>query len=118
MAHDPLISIRTVPGCIGVGQAIEGVAVAGFDGIEPSLIDQKAQAGMMKPNQGTNAREIKAVWVKWGTCSTGCQCNNLGCSVQVVDQAGYSGSAGGKDALAGMKMVFSRHGWRNDHWGR
>ncbi len=67
MAHDRLIHIRTVPGCIGVGEAIEGVAVASFDGIEPSLLDRKAQAGMIKSNQGTNAGEIKAVWVKWGS---------------------------------------------------
>ncbi len=61
MAHDRLVSIQTVPVCIGVGEAIEGVAVAGFDGIQPSLLDWKAQAGMIEPNQGTNAGEIKAV---------------------------------------------------------
>jgi hypothetical protein len=84
MAHDCLISIRTVPGCIEVGEAIEGVTIAGFDGIKPSLFDWKAQAGMIKSNQGTNAREIKAAWVKWGTCGLGCQGNKLGCTVQVT----------------------------------
>ncbi len=64
MAHDHLVSIRTVPGCIGVGEAIKGVAVSGFDGIKPSLLDRKAQAGMIETNQGTNAGEIKAVWVE------------------------------------------------------
>ncbi len=96
MAHDRLISVWTVPGCIGVGEAIKGVAVAGFDGVKPSLLDQKALAGRKESNQGTNAGEIKAAWVKWGTCGTGYQGNSLGCTVQVVDQAGYPGRAGGK----------------------
>ncbi len=64
MAYDPLVSVQTVPGCIGVGVAIEGVAVAGIDGIKPHLLDRKAQAGMIETNQGTNAGEIKAAWVK------------------------------------------------------
>ncbi len=118
MAHDHLLSIRTLPGCIGVDKAIEGVAVASFDGVKPSLLDRKAQAGMIESNQGINAGEIKAVWVKWGTCGTGCQGNSLGCTVQVVDQAGYPGSADGQDALARMRMDCSRHGWGNGHWGR
>ncbi len=118
MAHDCLVSVRTVPGYIGVGEAIEGVAVAGFDGIKPSLLDRKAQAGMIESNQCTNAGEIKAAWVKWGTCGTGCQGNSLGCTVQVVDQAGYLRRAGGKDALAGMRVSCCRHGWWNDHWGQ
>jgi hypothetical protein len=63
-AYDCLVSIQTVPGCIGVGEAMEGVAVAGFDGIKPSLLDRKAQAGMIETSQGTNAGEIKAAWVK------------------------------------------------------
>ncbi len=63
MAHDCLVSSRTVHGCIEVGEAIEGVAVAGFDGVKPSLLDRKAQAGMIETNQGTNAGEIKAAWV-------------------------------------------------------
>ncbi len=109
MAHDCLVSIWTVLCCIGVGEAIEGVAVARFDDIEPSLLDWKAQAGMIESNQGTNAGEIKAVWVKWGTWGTGCQGNSLGCTVQVVDQAGYPGRAGGKDALAGTRIGCSRH---------
>ncbi len=67
MACDCLVSIRTVHGCIGVGEPIKGVAVAGFDGVKPSLLDRKAQAGMIESNQGANARGIKAAWVKWGT---------------------------------------------------
>ncbi len=118
MAHDHLIRIWTVPGCIGVGEAIKGVAVSGIDSVEPSLLDRKAQAGMIKSNQGTNAGEINAVWVKLGTCGMGCQVNSLGCTIQVVDQAGYPRSAGSLDALAEMRMVCSRHGWRDDHWDR
>jgi hypothetical protein len=68
MAHDCLISVRIVPGCIGVGDAIKGVVVAGFDGVKPSLLHRKAQAGMIESNQSTNAGEVKAAWVKWGTC--------------------------------------------------
>ncbi len=64
MAHDHPIGIRTVPGSIGVGEALKGVAVAGFDSVEPSLLDSEVQAGMIEPNLGTNAGEIKAVWVK------------------------------------------------------
>ncbi len=81
MAHDHLISIRTVLGRIGVGEALEGVAVADFDGVNPSLLDQKAQAGMIEPNQGPDAGEIKAAWVKWVTCGTGGQGNHLGYTV-------------------------------------
>ncbi len=81
MAHDRLISIRTVLGRIGVGEALKGVAVAGFDSIEPSLLDREAQAGMIEPNQGPNAGEIKAAWVEWGTCGTGGQGNHLGCTI-------------------------------------
>ena len=81
MAHDRLIGIRTVLGCIGVADALEGVAAAGLDSVEPSLLDRAAQAGMIEPNQGPDAGEIKAVWVKWGTCGTGGQGNHLGCTV-------------------------------------
>jgi hypothetical protein len=112
MAHDRLISVQTVPGCIGVGEAIEGVSVASFDGVKPSLHDRKAQAGMIETNQGTNAGEIKAAWVKWGICGTGGQGNSLGCAIQVVDQAGDPGRVGGKDALAGIRVCCRRHGWQ------
>ncbi len=81
MAHDRLIGIRTVPDHIGVGEAFEGVAVASFDSIEPSLLDWEAQAGIIEPNQGTDAGEIKAAWVEWGTCGSGGQGNSLGCAV-------------------------------------
>ncbi len=117
MAYDCLVSVWTEPGCIGVGEAIKGVAVAGYDGVNPHLLDQKAQASMIETNQGTNAGEIKAAWVKWCTCGTGSQGNSLGCAVEVVDQAGNPGRAGGKDALAGMRVGCHRHGWWNDHWG-
>ncbi len=117
MAHDHLMSVWTVPGSIGVGEAIEGVTVASFDGIEPSLLDREAQAGKIETNQGTNAGRIKAEWVKWGTCGTGSQGNSLGCTVKVVDQAGDPGCVSGKDALAGMRVHCRRHGWQNDHWG-
>ncbi len=81
MAHDRLIGVRTVLGRIGVSEALEGVAVAGFDGIEPSLLDREAQAGMIESNQGANAWEIKAAWVKWGTRGMSSQGNSLGCAL-------------------------------------
>ncbi len=80
MAHDPLIGVWTVPGQIGVCEALKGVAVAGFDSIQPSLLDRETKAGMIEPNQGTNAGEIKAAWVKWGTCGLGGQGNSLACT--------------------------------------
>jgi hypothetical protein len=118
MAHDCLVSIWTAPGCIGVGEAVKGVAVSGFDGIKPRFLDRKSQAGMIETNQGINAGEIKAAWVKWGTCGTGGQSNSLGCTVQVVDQAGNPRRVSGKHALAGMRVCCHRYGWRNDHWGQ
>ena len=81
MALDHLIGVRTVLGRIGVSEALKGAAVTSFDCIKPSLLDREAQAGMIEPNQGTNAGEIKAAWVKWGTCGTGSQGNSLGCTV-------------------------------------
>jgi hypothetical protein len=33
MAHDGFVYIQTILGCIGVGEALKGVAVAGFDGV-------------------------------------------------------------------------------------
>ncbi len=81
MAHDCLIGVRTVPGHIGVGEALKGVAVASFDSTEPSLLDRETKAGIIEPNQGTNAGEIKAVWVKWGTCGLGGQDHRMGCAI-------------------------------------
>ncbi len=81
MANDRLIDIWTVPGSSEVGEAFEGVAVAGFDSVEPSLLDKEALTGMIELNQGTNAKEIKAARVKWGTCGSGGQGNSLGCAV-------------------------------------
>ncbi len=81
MAHDCIIGVRTVLGCIGVGEALKGAAVAGFDIVEPSLLDKEAQAGMIKTNQGPDAGEIKAAWVKWGTCGMGGQGSCLGCAI-------------------------------------
>ncbi len=81
MAHDGLIGVRTVPGRIGVGEALEGVAVAGLDSVKPSLLDRETKVGMIEPNQGTDAGEIKAAWVKQGTCGLGGQGNSLGCAV-------------------------------------
>jgi hypothetical protein len=55
MAHDGFVCIRTILGCIGVGEALEGVAVAGFEGIQLGLFNWKAKTGMIKSNQGANA---------------------------------------------------------------
>ncbi len=61
MAHDCLISVWTVLDRIEVSEALEGVAVSGFDPVKPSLLDRETQAGMIEPNQGTDAGKIKAV---------------------------------------------------------
>jgi len=47
MAHDRFVCIRTILGNIGVGEALEGITVAGF-GIQPGLLDRKAKTGMIK----------------------------------------------------------------------
>jgi hypothetical protein len=74
MAHDGFVSVRTILGCIGVGEAFEGVAVAGLDGIEPDLFDRKTKTGMIKakPNppyeykvlssDSVDGRELEYVW--------------------------------------------------------
>jgi hypothetical protein len=95
MAHDRFVCVRTILGSIGVGEALEGVAVAGFDGIQPGLFDWKAKTGMIKTNQGTNTGQIKAARIEGGTRSSGSQSNCLGCTVEVVYRAGRPGSAGG-----------------------
>jgi hypothetical protein len=63
IAHDCLIGIQTVLGRIGVHEVLKGVTVVGCDSIKPSVLDREAQAGMIEPNQGPNAGEIKALWV-------------------------------------------------------
>jgi len=55
MTHDHFVCVQTILGSIGVGEALEGVAVAGFDGIQSGLFDWKAKTGMIKSNQGANA---------------------------------------------------------------
>ena len=95
MAHDRFVCIRTILGSIGVGEALEGVAVAGFDGIQAGLFDWKAKTGMIKSNQGANAGQIKAARIKGSTRSSGSQSNSLGCTVEVVYRAGSPGSADG-----------------------
>jgi hypothetical protein len=110
MAHDGFVSVRTILGCIGVGEAFEGVAVAGLDGIEPGLFDWKAKTGMVKSNQGANAGQIKAAPIKGSTSRPGSQSNSLGGTVEVVYRVGGPGRAGGEDTLAGMRME------RSDWW--
>ena len=95
MAHDRFVCIRTILGRIGVGEALEGVAVAGFDGIQPGLFDWKAKTGVIKSNQGANAGQIKAERIEGSTRSSGSQSNSVGCTIEVVHQAGSPGSAGG-----------------------
>jgi hypothetical protein len=95
MAHDGFVCVRTILGSIGVGEALKGVAVAGFDGIQPGLFDWKAKTGMIKSNQGANAGQIKAARIEGSTRSSGSQSNSLGCTVEVVYRAGSPGSAGG-----------------------
>jgi len=55
MTHDGFVSVRTILGSIGVGEALKRVAVAGFDGIQSGLFYWKAKTGMIKSNQGANA---------------------------------------------------------------
>ncbi len=55
MTHDGLIRVGAVMCNIGVGEAIKGVAVAGLDGIQPSLLDWKAQACMIEANKSSYA---------------------------------------------------------------
>ena len=66
MAHDGFVCIRTILGCIGVGEALKGVTVAGFDCVEPGLFNWETKTGMIETNQGTYAWQIKAAWIKWG----------------------------------------------------
>jgi len=42
MTHDGLVRVGAVPCCVGVGKTIEGIAVAGLDGLQPRLLDWKA----------------------------------------------------------------------------
>ncbi len=91
-----------------VGEALEGVTVAGFDGIQPGLFDWKAKTGVVKTNQGANAGQIKAARIKGSTRNLGSQSNSLGCTVEVVNQAGRPGGAGGKDSLTGMWQARDR----------
>jgi len=51
MTHDRFVSVWTILGSIGVGEALKGVAVAGFDGIQPGLFDWKAKTGMINPTK-------------------------------------------------------------------
>jgi hypothetical protein len=95
MAHDRFVCVRTILGSIGVGEAFEGVTVAGFDGIQLGLFDWKANTGMIKSNQGANAGQIKAARIEGSTRSSASQSNSLGCTVEVVYRAGSPGSAGG-----------------------
>ncbi len=55
------VGIRAVAGHVGVGQTIKRVAVAGFDGVKPHLLDWKAKTNMVEANQGANAGEINGV---------------------------------------------------------
>ena len=50
MAHDRFILIRAIFGGIGVCEAFKGVTVAGFDGIQPGLLDWEPKTGMVEPN--------------------------------------------------------------------
>ncbi len=55
MAHDGLVCVRAVPCGIGVCDAVEGITVTCFDGIEPCLLAREAKAGMVEPDEGANA---------------------------------------------------------------
>ena len=115
VAHDRLVGVGTILGRIGVGEALEGVAVAGFDGVQPGLFDRKAKTGVVKTNQGANAGQIKAARVKGSTRSSGSQSHSLGCAVEVVNRAGSPGDAGGKESLTGMWQARGRSNFWSCH---
>ncbi len=71
VAHDRLVGVGTILGRIGVGEALKGVAVSGFDGVQPGLFDREAETGVVKNNQGANAWEIKASRVEGSTRGSG-----------------------------------------------
>ena len=60
MTHDGFIQIGSVACNIGVGEPIKGVTVAGLDGIQPSLLDRKAQACMVEANESRYAGKVEA----------------------------------------------------------
>ena len=101
MSQDGFVGIRAVVGHLGVGWAIKRVAVAGFDCIEPRLLDWKAITSMVEADQGTNAGEIHAVGVKRRVGGAGCHGHGLRSPVEVDDRAGFAMWADGLDALAG-----------------
>jgi hypothetical protein len=66
MTHYGLLRVGAVPCSIGVGKTVEGLKVAGLDGLQPSLLDWKAHACMVKPYKRGNAGQVKAVGIKGG----------------------------------------------------
>jgi hypothetical protein len=50
MTDECFICIRTILGSIGVGKAVKGVKVSGFNRLQPGLFDWKAKAGVIKAN--------------------------------------------------------------------
>jgi len=75
MANDCFICIQTILGSIGVGEALEGVAVAGFDGIQPGLFNWKAKTGMINPTKApmlgrSRLRGSKGVPEAWAAKAT------------------------------------------------
>ncbi len=105
MSQDGLVGIWAIVGYIGVGQAIEQVAVSCFDSVEPCLLDWKAKAGMVEADQGTDAGEVHAARVKSRAGGVDRQGHGLGGTVEVEDRAGFASWANGMDALAGMQAV-------------
>ncbi len=115
VAHDRLVGAGTILGHIGVGEALEGVAVAGFDGVQPGLFDREAETGVVKTHQGANAGQIKAARVEGSTSGSGSQSYSLGCAIEVVNRAGSPGDAGGKESLAGMWQARGRSNFWSYH---
>ena len=105
MSQDGFVGIRAVTGNVRVSQPIEQVTVAGFDSIEPRLLDWKAKSSMVEANQGANAEEIHAVGVESCAGGAGLQGHSLRSSVEVEDRAGFAAWANGMDVLAGMQTV-------------
>ncbi len=72
MTQDGLIRVGAVASHIGVGEAIKGVTVAGLDGIQPSLLDRKAQACMLEANESSYAGQVEALGINGSVGGQGC----------------------------------------------
>jgi hypothetical protein len=102
MTHNGLICIWAVSCSVGVSETVKEFTVAGFDGLQPCLLDMKANTCMVESDKSTNARKIKAAGIKTGLGGLGSKSQGLGNSVLVADEAGVASIVSGAKPLAGM----------------